>query len=181
MKTNNALNIASSANKNIQNNTIGAAKTFLFIVLAFLILFLLFKGLKKLGLLGQTDEEKNDEKLSAADALQDLNKDNALLTDAKKILKTNTPTPAQLNTLLPNKNKFGQYVLTLMAADGAFNDDETAVYNVFKSMYSQYEISTFATTFKQVKGMDLYLYLKSFLDTDEMSEIYKIVSAKRKA
>lgn len=147
--------------------------------LVIIAVFMVLRLLNKFGLLGKTDDEKNADKLATSGALNDLS-ESGLLKAAQTVTGTKTPSKKQLLNLMPNKDKFGKWIIDIYGAD-KIDDDEDAVFNVFKSMYSQFEISSFATTFKAVKGIDLYVYLNSFMDKSELAEIYKIIASKKPA
>lgn len=56
-----------------------------------------------------------------------------------------------------------------------FNDDEEAVYGIFRSLRSQYQLSILSSLFFHAYGKDLLEYLKKFLDANEMEKIIDIV------
>ena len=56
-------------------------------------------------------------------------------------------------------------------AYGLFNDDESQVEAVFKNLKDKLQVSQLADAFYQkYKKRDMYAYLKSFLDADEMEK-----------
>jgi len=150
-------------------------------VLVLIAIYMVYKLLNKFGLLGETSEEKEARELSENSALKEFNKENKLMSAAKKTLGTNKPSAEQLKSLMPNKANFGRFAMEIKAADGNVNDDETAVYNVFNSMYSQFEISAFATVYKVLYKMDLFTYLNSFLDEKELANVQRIIKNKKPA
>ena len=61
-------------------------------------------------------------------------------------------------------------------ADKYFNDDEPAVYAVFKALKYKTQVSWLAYRFSLLYKKDLYGFLIGFLDTNEMAIIADIVS-----
>jgi hypothetical protein len=64
----------------------------------------------------------------------------------------------------------------LWDATGIFNDDEQAIYGVFRQLQYLSQISFLAQVFYAKHGQDLYGYLKNHLNDDEMNQIAIIVS-----
>jgi acyl-CoA-binding protein len=65
-------------------------------------------------------------------------------------------------------------------AKGYFNDDEQAIYGVFRAMKTQSQISALAKRFNQLKAQDLYSYLKNYLNEEELLTVKKIIDQKPK-
>lgn len=153
-------------------------------VLVILIIFIILRILNKFGLFGKTEEEKGREQLEQSATMQDINKSNKLVTDLKKKAKENkqkgVSTEQTVKNQYPNKARYGKFVLDIKYAKGVVNDNEEAVFNVFRSLASQFEVSHFSTVYKQLTGTDLFTYLDSFLSKSELSEINDIVKRKPK-
>lgn len=64
----------------------------------------------------------------------------------------------------------------LWDAKGWYNDDEDAVYAVFREMNYQTSLSSLADYFLSYKGKDLLTWLKDFLSEDEMKNLASIIS-----
>jgi hypothetical protein len=64
----------------------------------------------------------------------------------------------------------------LWDAKGWYNDDEDAVYAVFREMNYQTSLSSLADYFLSYKGKDLLTWLKDFLSEDELKNISSIIS-----
>ena len=62
----------------------------------------------------------------------------------------------------------------LWDAKGWYNDDEDAVYAVFREMNYQTSLSSLADYFLSYKGKDLLTWLQGFLSEGEMKNISKI-------
>lgn len=152
-----------------------------------IILYVIFRELNKLGLLGSTEEDKKAVALGDMNALATADSTNPIITQAT--IKTNTGqvktfkdmTASERAALTPNSKKFGDWITELWDAKGTFNDNEDSVYDVFRKLNSQYETSIFAATFKVLKGRDLYTYLKSFMNNDELAQVYDITNKKKKS
>lgn len=151
-------------------------------ILVVLIVLVVLRLLNKFGLIGTTQDDKNAEKLQESHTLGDL-KDKKTLDAASKVLGKpySKTTKEERDKLTPNKNRFGQFILDLRDANGITNDDEEKVYSVFRQLYSQYEVTLFANVFAAIEKKDLYAYLRSFLDNEELSEVYKIIKNKKPA
>lgn len=137
-------------------------------VLIALGLFILYKLLNKFGLLGETKEEKKAKELENQLVNVDMT-DKQLVKDIQKkyggnFTKIKVHTPKELTGMS----------LQIIKAHGVFDDDEQTIYNVFKSLYSKYDLSKLVLIFKVTGKGDLFLWLKSFLDDNEMATIYDI-------
>jgi hypothetical protein len=146
-----------------------------------LALYLIYRFLNKLGVLGLTDDEKG------AISLEDNRKVDPVTLDQKTkdvIIKTtgkSKPTPDDIKKLVPNRGSFSKWILDIKGAKGRFNDNEDVVFNVFRLMNSQFEINMFSTTFKATTQLDLMGFLKSFLDDEDLAEINRIIKNKKPA
>lgn len=67
-----------------------------------------------------------------------------------------------------------KYAKQLWDAKGIFNDDENAVYDVFRNMHYQTSLSILAYVFSQTYSESLYDYLTSFMSDSEMRKIFDI-------
>lgn len=56
-------------------------------------------------------------------------------------------------------------------AKGIFDDNEDAIYNAFKSIKAKTQLSQLSDVFKNKYGKDLYNYLTSFLDEEELGKV----------
>ena len=72
------------------------------------------------------------------------------------------------------------YVDDLWNATGYFNDDEEKIYGVFRAMRTQSQIAALAKRFNQLKGKDLYGYLKDYLNETELLTVKRIIDQKPK-
>jgi hypothetical protein len=68
-----------------------------------------------------------------------------------------------------------KYAKQLYDAPGLFNDDENAVYDVFRNMHYQTSLSILSYVFSQTYSESLYDYLTGFLSESEMKKIFDIV------
>ena len=65
---------------------------------------------------------------------------------------------------------------TLWDATGIINDDEEAIYGVFRNLQYLSQISYLSQVFYAKHKQDLYGYLSNYLNTDELNTIANIVS-----
>lgn len=68
-----------------------------------------------------------------------------------------------------------EYAEKIENAWGKFNDDEAAIYAVFRSIKDNYALSQVASVYEALKYGNLLNTLEEKLSTDEQNEIYKIV------
>ena len=73
-------------------------------------------------------------------------------------------------------NVANNLVKTLWDATGIFNDDEQAIYGVFRALQYQSQISYLAQVFYGTYQQDLYGYLSNHLNDDELNQIAIIIS-----
>ena len=73
-------------------------------------------------------------------------------------------------------NVANNLVDTLWDATGIFNDDEEAIYGVFRQLQYLSQISFLAQVFYAKHQQDLYGYLSNHLDNAELQNIANIVS-----
>lgn len=130
-------------------------------------LFIVYKILQKIGVL--PDKESRSEELNLA-ALE-----SADYFDYTKFLATY---PA--GTLLLTSASAAQYVDELWNATGYFNDDEEEIYGVFRKLKTKSQVAFLAKKFNDIKGQDLYAYLKNYLNNEELLTIKKIIDPKPK-
>ena len=65
----------------------------------------------------------------------------------------------------------------ILNSKGLFNDDEERIYAAFNKLRNQAQVSYIAELFQKDKR-DLSTFLKSFLNTEEMAKLYRIVANK---
>jgi len=150
-------------------------KTFLLIAIIFVIVVLL----KKFGLLkfGDSKEEKDVKALNEIKNFQP-EYEKVLYEAMKKKLRVSKPTSAQIKQFIPTTNELKTWTNNLWDAKQFFDDDESKSYGVFRSMNSQIDVWAFAKFFQGSKNKDLFGYLESYLDADEISMIYNIIKQK---
>lgn len=115
--------------------------------------------------LGITNTEEENQQLNE---LKEANYWNfqAFLNDA--------PAGALLLTMAFSENLVNQ----LWDATGFFNDDEEAIYGVFRSLKTKSQVSFLAKRFFDLKGQDLYNYLDNYLNDSEMLNVKGIIDSK---
>jgi hypothetical protein len=82
--------------------------------------------------------------------------------------------------LLLTQSYAANLVNQLWDATGFFNDDEEAIYGVFRSLKTKSQVAALAKKFYELKGQDLYSYLKNYLNDSEMLVLSGIVDQKPK-
>ena len=63
-------------------------------------------------------------------------------------------------------------------AAGYFNDNEEAIYSVFRSLTTQSQVPFVADAFRKKYTKDLYFFLKDTLSENELTNIANIINAK---
>lgn len=77
--------------------------------------------------------------------------------------------------LILTASRSRQLVNDLWDAKGVFNDNEEAVYGIFRSLSTKSQVSFLSERFYNIKGKDLIQWLNGFLSTEELAKIYNIV------
>ena len=144
-----------------------------------ILIFALLSLLRKFGIIGQTDQEANTEKLLDAPQfkptfLQTIKQAiaNARNKDVSKLTATD------IKMFTPSSSQMLQWTDALINAKGIFKDDESAVYSVFKSIGSQTKLYFFNEFFKVYTKKDVVEFVSDFMNEDEMSRIYLIIKNK---
>jgi len=70
------------------------------------------------------------------------------------------------------------YINDLWDATGTFNDDEEAIYGVFRAMKTKSQVAALAKRFNQLKSKDLYGYLNDYLSDSELLKVKAIIDQK---
>jgi hypothetical protein len=86
------------------------------------------------------------------------------------------PTPSGVRLLTAASGKSLSDIL--YNAHGIFNDDEKAIYSVFRALSAKSQVTSLAYWFKQNYNQDLFYWLKDFLNDSEMAIISKIIESK---
>jgi hypothetical protein len=150
------------------------------LILLIAFVFLLYKLLSKFGLLGMSDEEKNAQALGESTALNDeVNKNTKLGKAIQKQIGKKVVTPQDVKDLTPNRANFGKWIQEIWDAKGTFKDNEDTVYKIMRQMNSQFEINLFSKTFAVVKGRDLFGFLATFLNDEQLSNVHTIIKNKK--
>jgi len=66
----------------------------------------------------------------------------------------------------------------LWKARGIFNDNEEAIYSVFRVLKTKSMVTSLAQAFIKHKGEDLYYWLKAIMSGSELDTVLKIVNSK---
>lgn len=141
-------------------------------------LYTIYKLLQEVGLI-KTKEDIIAEEAVTKDVFTPTYKNELMNLLAKK-LKVSKLTNSQISSaaLSSGTNLFIKN--ELIKAKGIFNDDEEAIFNVFKNFQTQFQIMYFNEFFKATTKKDLFVFLYDFLDNDELARIIKTIQNKPK-
>lgn len=131
--------------------------------------FLVIKPLLESLNLMDTREEKDAEKLKTNTEKSGFKSDywNPNFTASKPGYKVMLLTESSVRSLVEK----------LWNASGAFNDDEEAIYAVFRQLRYKTQVSYLALWFNRIKKKDLYTWLRdSVLNQDELNTVLTITS-----
>lgn len=119
---------------------------------------------------GKSKEQKEAEK-----ALSEQEKKNNIWAGAASLQKTIKPTQT-IKLLLYNDSAIKAE--KIHNAWGLFNDDEEAVYGVFRSLRYQTQVASIVDAYRKLYNQDLLTTLKTKLSDTEFNEIVKIIDTK---
>ena len=148
------------------------------------------------GLFGKSEKEQQQEK--EADQLNDsevLN--NAYLYEQRMLIKAGLYGKPKdvlpfLNKHLPGGQNWGAVmnsmcdaiwdakatVATEILTIGIVHDKEDAVFAVFNALPSKFACAFFANYFQKRKARDLVGFMQTFMNTEELSKVYRIIDKK---
>jgi len=69
------------------------------------------------------------------------------------------------------RTQYKAFSRTLLNAKGIINDDEDAIYSIFRNIQTQYQLSVLSRVFNVYWKKDLLEYLKGVLKADELAPI----------
>ena len=130
-------------------------------------LYIVYKLAQKVGLIPSQESKAETQNLQALQS--------ATVWDYNKFLSS---LPA--GALLLTQGGAAAYVDDLWDATGFYNDDEEKIYGVFRAMKTQSQIAALAKRFNQLKGKDLYSYLRDYLNDAELLIVKGIIDQKPK-
>ena len=130
-------------------------------------LFIVYKLLQKTGLLPSAESTQAAQNLEALESSNYWNYNDFLQK-------------APGGHALLTQSGAAAYVDTLWDATSWYNDDEEAIYGVFRAMRTQSQIAALSKRFNELKGQDLYSYLKNYLNEEELLTVKKIIDQKPK-
>jgi len=130
-------------------------------------LFIVYKLAQKIGIFPSAEGKAETQNLQALET--------STVWDYNKFLSS-LPGGA----LLLTQAGAAAYVDDLWNATGTFNDDEEAIYGVFRAMKTQSQIAALAKRFNQIKNKDLYSYLRDYLNDTELLKVKGIIDQKPK-
>ena len=150
-------------------------------ILVAAVLFMLYKLLNKFGLLGQTDDEKGARELELGTITKDIRDDKQTQQNVKRATGKKKPNAQDILRIVSDSSTMLRLSTEIYNAHGITNDDEDAIYNAFRQLKSQYDAQMFAGFFKQRYKKDLFSWLDSFLDSEELAKINQIIKDKKPA
>lgn len=83
------------------------------------------------------------------------------------------PVTKQLGAI--GQAKIANFAKDLSDSNKWYNDDEDKLYNIFRQIQTQYQLSFLSGIFSTVHKKDLFQYLRGFLKDEEMEKIINIV------
>lgn len=144
-----------------------------------ILIYALISLLNKFGIIGTSKEAEQTEKLLDAPQFKPTFLDTIKQAIAKARNKTvKQLTATDIKMFMPSSNQMLQWKDSMIAAKGVFNDDETAIYTVFRSIKTQAQMYFFNEFFKTYMKKDLVSFCQDFMNEDEMSKIYVIIKNK---
>lgn len=135
------------------------------------ILVLVGSVAQKFGLLPSAESKKTEKDAAALTTLTAFNRN-----FAKDYIKQKGTPGRQYKTVLLTTPKAELLAQQLKKAKGIFNDDESAVYSVFRIVKTQTQISQVAKVFFDLTGRELVSFLESFMNEKELAKIYELVN-----
>lgn len=148
------------------------AKTFFNWALAISGAFAIYKILQKIGIIG-TKEDAQAEALLQSDTLT-VGYDKTLGKLYRDKYGRNI-TRADIDRMVFSGTQNNAFAGRIVKAKGIFNDDETAIYTVFRQFKSKFQLYFFSRFFLATKGKDLVFYLSEFMNNEEVSRIFTII------
>lgn len=127
-----------------------------------------YKLAQKFGLI-KTASERQDQNLIKSG--ENVNDANNIWSPTAKIPKGAYLLKMETGKLLSKK---------LWDAHSWYNDNEEAIYSVFRALKSQSQVSSLASWFSAFYKEDLYFWLKGILSESEFVTVLKIVNSKPK-
>lgn len=124
--------------------------------------------LNKFGLLPSASKEKEAQQVQELDTLAEFKPGYT-----KKLMQKNGWSKVK-QTLLPAAGA-AALAAQLKKSKGVFNDNELAVFSVFKTLRNKAQLSQLALTFQNEYSLDVVEFLRSFLNDSELARIYSIV------
>jgi len=141
-------------------------------------IYTIYQLLQEVGLI----KTKNDilaETVATEDVFTPKYKNELMNLLAKK-LKVSKLTSQQISAAALSSGTNNFIKNELIKAKGIFNDDEEAIFNVFKNFQTQFQVMYFNEFFKATTKKDLFVFLYDFLDNDELARVVKTINAKQK-
>ena len=133
------------------------------LVIGLLIIYMIYKLFRGIG-----------EKLNIVDDEQDISA-SQLVEDRENIFSPNY-WKKKKNAKILTTNSARALASNIYNAAGYFNDNEEAVYGVFRQLTYKTQLSWLSYIFYKQYGEDLLQYLKSFMNSDELATVKQITS-----
>jgi hypothetical protein len=130
--------------------------------------FVLKPILEKTGIVKSTEEKENEQSEITQEGWSPLFWKKAAAE--KKYVKADTINPTILTA----------YATKIYNSFGTFNDDETAIYSVFKQINTQVNLSLLVWAYAALYKADLFKELQTKLSDEELNTIVKYVNSYKK-
>lgn len=161
------------------------AKNAFIIVGSLLLAYVVWKLLNKFNILGESENTKEARLLGTDKVFNDAatnvskNPKNEFLIAIKKKFGLK-PTAKQLDSLLPNKNNYPDWVTTINfdVHKNFTPNDSTKIFNIFKLMANQWEINFFSTVFSLTTKQDMYAKLDKLMSDSDMAKLRDTINSK---
>jgi hypothetical protein len=151
-------------------------------------IYLIYKLLDKFGLLGKSDEEKLADELdkkTGIDTIDSLKNDKKMIKAIQISTNKKNPTVHDIKKLQSSYAQYRVIAEKIFTAKGTvasgFDDNEELVYSSLSELKSQFDFDMFSRFFLEWKKVDLFVFLKSFLNTSELAEVTRIIKNKKPA
>lgn len=142
-----------------------------------IVFFIVFRLLNKMGLIGTSPEEKGAKELMNNDVINGSpSTPKTIAESVAKAQKKNATsvTKEDVKKYMPSSSTMLKWLDQLKKAAGVFDDDESAVYNVFRQMKNQVSLYAFSQFFSVYMKKSLIDYLSEFMNDSELSKVNDI-------
>lgn len=135
-------------------------------ILTVIVIWVLYLVMKRIGLIqSKTDQEKDDRQAK-----------NIIEITTTDIFRPSTYEETNKGlSVLVSSEKASEWARSIYSAFGWINDDEQAVYNVFRNMTNQLQVSQVADAYSQLYNSDLFGDIDYYFSDVEVSNVWNII------